>query len=50
MDLSERRVVGSIILLSGLTFIAIGLNSQQLNIVLEIVKKIFQTSIAPLPV
>ncbi len=50
MDLSERRVIGSIVLISSLAFLAIGLNFQQLKIVLEIVREIFRTSIAPLPV
>ena len=50
MDSLERRVIGSIILLSGLIFFSVGLNSEQLELVFELVKKILQASIAPLPV
>ena len=49
MDPSERRVVGSLLLLSGLTFLAIGLYTAQLDFVLEIVKKVFETAIAGVP-
>ena len=48
MDPSERRVVGSLLLLLGLTFLALGLYTGQLGFVLEIVKKVFETAIAPL--
>ena len=48
MGPSERRVVGSLLLLSGLTFLALGLYTGQLGFVLEIVKKVFETAIAPL--
>jgi len=49
MDLPEKRVVGSLILLSGLTFLAIGFYNEQLTSVLELLKKIFETAIAGLP-
>ena len=48
MGPSERRVVGSLLLLSGLTFLALGLYTGQLGFVLEFVKKVFETAIAPL--
>jgi hypothetical protein len=49
MDLPEKRVVGSLLLLSGLTFLTIGLYNGQLTFVLELLKKIFETAIAGLP-
>ena len=48
MDLPEKRVIGSLILLSGLTFLAIGLHTGQLTSVLERLKEIFETAIAGL--
>ena len=48
MGLSERRVVGSLLLLLGLTFLALGLYAGQLSLVLEIMEKVFETAIAPL--
>jgi hypothetical protein len=49
MDLPERRVIGSLFLLSGLTFLAMGLYTGQLTLVLELLKEIFETAIAGLP-
>jgi len=49
LDLAEKRVVGSLLLLSGLTFLAIGLYTEQLTFVLGLLKKIFETAIAGLP-
>jgi hypothetical protein len=49
MDLPEKRVIGSLLLLSGLTFLAIGLHTGHLTTVLELLKKIFSTAIAGLP-
>jgi len=48
VDLPEKRVIGSLILLSGLTFLAVGLYAGQLTVVLELLKKIFETAIAGL--
>jgi len=49
MDPSERRVVSSLLLLSSLTFLTIGLYTEQLGFVLQIVKKIFEVAVAGLP-
>ncbi|MGQ9460458.1 MAG: hypothetical protein ACUVRA_04435 [Candidatus Bathyarchaeaceae archaeon] len=49
MDPTEKRVIGSLLLLSGLTFLAIGLYTEQSTFVLELLKKIFETAIAGLP-
>ena len=49
MDVSEQRVIGSLLLLLGVTFLAIGLYTEQVNAVLEIVKTILEASVAGLP-
>jgi hypothetical protein len=49
MDPSERRIIGSLLLLSSLTFLTIGLYTEQLEFVLQIVKKIFEAAVAGLP-
>jgi len=49
LDPPEKRVIGSLLLLSGLTFLAIGLYDEQLTLILELLKKIFKTAIAGLP-
>jgi len=49
MDVSERRVIGSLVLLLGVTFLVIGLQSQQIGTVLTIVKRILEASIAGAP-
>lgn len=49
MDVSEQRVIGSLLLLLGITFLTIGLYTGQLNTVLEILKTIFEASVAGMP-
>jgi len=49
MDPSERRVVGSLLLLSSFTFLTLGLHIGQLEFVFEIVKRIFETAVAGVP-
>jgi hypothetical protein len=49
MEVPERRVIGSLILLLGVTFLLIGLQSEQANTVLTIVKRILEASIAGAP-
>lgn len=49
MDVSLRRVIGSLVLLLGLTFLAVGLHAGQLNTVVEIVKRILEASVAGVP-
>lgn len=46
MDLSEKRVMGSLLLLLGLSFLAVGLHVNQLETVSEIVRKVFETALA----
>jgi len=48
VDTPERRVIGSLILLLGLTFFAVGLYTGQLEAVARIVREVFKTALAPL--
>ena len=49
MDLAERRVIGSLLLLLGLTFFTVALYTGQLQTALEIVKRVFKTAIEGAP-
>jgi hypothetical protein len=49
MDLSMRRVVGSLALLLGVTFLTLGVYSGQLATVTEIVKRILEAAVAGAP-
>lgn len=49
MNPSEKRVIGSLLLLSGLTFLVVGLYTGQLNYIMDIMKKIFETAVAGAP-
>ncbi|MEM1566587.1 MAG: hypothetical protein QW510_05865 [Candidatus Bathyarchaeia archaeon] len=43
MEISERRVIGALLLLLGVTMFAVGLYTGQLNVVLELLRKAFST-------
>jgi hypothetical protein len=49
MDLPLRRVIGSLALLLGVTFLTVGLYTGQLDTVVQIVKRILEASIAGAP-
>ncbi len=49
MDASMRRVIGSLVLLSGVTFLVIGLYSGQIDTVMQIVKRILEAAVAGAP-
>jgi hypothetical protein len=49
MEISEKRIIGSLILLAGLTFLSIGLYTNQLAKVAELMKSIFEPALAGLP-
>ena len=49
MEVSMRRVIGSLVLLLGVTFMTIGLYSGQINTVVEIVKRILEAAVAGAP-
>jgi hypothetical protein len=46
MDLPEQRILGSLILLAGISFLAVGLYTDQLTTVTEILGEILKTAIA----
>jgi len=49
LDTSQRRVIGSLLLLSGVTFLIAGLYSGQLTRVSEIVRTILEAAVAGVP-
>jgi len=49
MDVSMRRVIGSLVLLSGVTFLTVGLYSGQIDTVMQIVKRILEAAVAGAP-
>ncbi len=49
MDPSEKRVIGSLLLLSGLTFLVVGLYTGQLDYIMDVMKRIFETAVAGVP-
>ena len=49
MELSERRIVGSVILLTGVTLLVIALQPDQLAKIVEMMGKVFEPALAGLP-
>jgi hypothetical protein len=49
MELSEKRILGSLILLAGVSFLSIGLYTGQLESIIELIENIFEPAIAGLP-
>ncbi|MGB9756435.1 MAG: hypothetical protein ACPLVJ_01460 [Candidatus Bathyarchaeales archaeon] len=43
MEIPERRVIGALLLLLGVSFLAVGIYTGQLNTLLEMLKKAFIT-------
>jgi hypothetical protein len=43
MEIPERRVIGALLLLLGVSFLAVGIYREQLNTILEMLKKAFTT-------
>jgi len=41
MDIAERRVIGALLLLLGVSFLAVGIYTDQLNVIVELLKKPF---------
>jgi hypothetical protein len=46
MNLPEQRIIGSLILLAGISFLAIGLYTDQLTTALEIIGEVLNAAIA----
>jgi len=49
MDVSMRRVIGSLALLLGVTFLALGLHTGQIDTVIQIVKRVLEAAVAGAP-
>jgi len=49
MEVSQRRVIGSLALLLGVTLLVLGLQSEQISTVLTVVKRILEASVAGAP-
>ena len=43
MDTPERRVIGALLLLLGVSFLAVGIYTGQLNAIVEMLKTAFRT-------
>ena len=46
MDLPEQRILGSLLLLAGVSLLAVGLYTDQLTTVIEILGEVLKTAIA----
>jgi hypothetical protein len=46
MNLPEQRIIGSLILLAGISFLAVGLYTGQLTTVIEIIGEVLNAAIA----
>ena len=42
MDISERRIIGSLLLLLGVSFLAVGIYTGQLDRIVEMLKSVFR--------
>jgi hypothetical protein len=45
MDIAERRVIGALLLLTGVSFLAVGIYIDQLNALADMLKTVFTTVI-----
>lgn len=43
MDVPERRVIGALLLLLGVSFLAVGIYTGQLNLIVDMLKTAFRT-------
>jgi hypothetical protein len=41
MDLQQRRMIGALLLLLGVSFLAVGVYTGQLNVIVDLLKKAF---------
>jgi hypothetical protein len=46
MDIPERRVIGALLLLLGISFLAVAIYSGQVSVIVEMLKEAFITTIA----
>lgn len=43
MDVPERRVIGALLLLLGVSFFAVGIYTGQLSVIIKMLKTVFRT-------
>ena len=48
MDISEKRIIGSLFLLAGVTFISLALYTNNLSKIMELIRSIFEPAFAGL--
>ena len=41
MDIQQRRIIGALLLLLGVSFLAIGIYTGQLTVIVNLLKKVF---------
>lgn len=41
MDTQQRRMIGALLLLLGVSFLAVGIYTGQLNVIVDLLKKVF---------
>jgi hypothetical protein len=49
VDISEKRIIGSLLLLAGVTFLSIALYTNQLAKIAELIGSVFEPALAGLP-
>jgi hypothetical protein len=49
VDIPEKRVIGSLLLLTGLSFLIAGLYSGQLTLIANFMKNVFRPAVAGMP-
>ncbi len=49
MKVDEKRIIGLLILLLGLTMLAAGIATNQIDYLMEFVKRVFEPSVAGIP-
>ncbi|MBX5326188.1 MAG: hypothetical protein ACQXXH_04195 [Candidatus Bathyarchaeia archaeon] len=49
MEIAEKRVVGSLLLLLGLSFFVVGWYSGQLGLIADFVRRVFGPAVAGMP-
>jgi hypothetical protein len=49
MEISEKRIMGSLILLAGITVLSIALYSDQLAEIVKLMRSIFEPAVAGMP-
>ena len=49
MDVSEKRILGSLLLVAGISFLSIAVYTNQLAQIVELISSVFEPAVAGLP-